>query len=183
MKRVLPHEARQWQGRIIDVRGLDEFASQRLEGAECVPLERLVSEASTWDPQDCVLLLCKSGMRAAQGAQLLEQVGFRDVRIVEGGIEACRKAGLAVHRDRRVLPIQQQVFIGSGLMLLAALGLSLIHPWFMAIVWLAAGMMVIAGWTGFCPMAIILRRMPWNRQSSSGGGSCAANCSTSTGAA
>lgn len=179
MMRVQPGEIGNWSGRFVDVRNFDEYASERLEGTRCVPLDRLMFEASSWDPDECVLLLCKSGMRATQGAQQLEQAGFRDVRIVEGGINACRKAGLAILQDRKTLPIQRQVFIAAGIVLLAGLGLSLVHPWFLAIDWFVAGMLVVAGWTGFCPMAIMLKVMPWNRSDASPGASCAVgSCST-----
>jgi rhodanese-related sulfurtransferase len=179
MMRISPGEAKAWQGRFIDVRNFDEFASERIDGPICVPLGRLMAEASAWDPEEAILLLCKSGARASQGAQQLEAVGFRDVRVVEGGINACRAAGLSIHQDRTTLPLQRQVFIAAGIVLLAGLGLSLIHPWFLALDWFAASMLVIAGVTGFCPMAIMLKVMPWNKPSPSSGASCAAgSCCT-----
>ncbi len=169
-----------WQGRFVDVRNLDEFASERIDGPRCVPLDRLMSEASSWHPSEDILLLCKSGARATQGAQQLEQAGFSNVHIVKGGMDACRKAGLEIQRDRKVIPIQRQVFIAAGLFLLAGLGLSLINPWFMALVWFAASMLVVAGATGFCPMAIMLKVMPWNKAAATPqGASCATSCAAS----
>ena len=64
------------------------------------------------------------------------------------------------------LPVMRQVLIAAGSVLLLGLALSLVHPWFIGLVWLAAGMLVMAGITGFCPMARLLACMPWNKVSS-----------------
>ena len=66
--------------------------------------------------------------------------------IVEGGLDAWRKAGLPVVSDRRQpLELQRQVQIGAGTLAFVGAGL------------------ITAGVTGFCGMARILVRAPWNR--------------------
>ena len=157
----------------MDVRDFDEFAAERIEGPECVPMDRLLSAASRWNPAEDVLLLCRSGTRATQAARQLEQVGFGKVSVVEGGITACRAEGVAVVRPRKVIPLQRQVLMAAGVVLLTGLVLSLVNPWFIAVDWFAASMLVMAGVTGFCPMAKILGRMPWNAAAS-----CAATGAT-----
>ena len=173
MKTLTPQEAVSWQGRFVDVRNLDEFAGERLAGAACVPMDRLMSAAGAWDPAEPILLTCQMGVRAAKAAGQLEQVGFKDVHIVQGGLNACKEAGLEVVRTGRGMPLQQQVMIGAGSVLLTGLILSVVvHPWFLAIDWFAASMLLVAGISGFCPMAKILGRMPWNRTADCSSGSC-----------
>lgn len=149
--------------RLIDVRDLDEFETMRVRGAECVPLPQVLQGASGWS-KDCeVVLICHSGQRAREAAEKLASVGFSRVAAVEGGTKACVSAGVPVVRGSRRLPIQRQVLMGAGIVLLSGLVLSFGHPAFIAVTWFAATMLVIAGLTGFCPMAKMLAAAPWNR--------------------
>lgn len=172
MRKLAADQVCCWKGRVVDVRGFDEFASERLPQAECVPLERVLTAAGQWAQDEELLLMCKMGMRSAQAAEQLEKVGFRNVHMVEGGLEACKKAGVEVIRARGRISVMRQVMIGAGLLLLAGLILSHIHPWFLLIDWFVACGLTMAGLTGFCPMAKILERMPWNRTGTCGTASC-----------
>lgn len=91
-----PKQVPSRQCRLVDVRTADEFARERLEGAECVPLDRLPETASTWDLHDKVILICDNGARSDQAARCLGRLGFASISVVVGGLEACKKAGLAV---------------------------------------------------------------------------------------
>jgi hypothetical protein len=120
------------------------------------------------------MLICHSGQRAKEAAEKLESVGFTRIAAVDGGTKACVSAGLPLVRGSRRLPIQRQVLIGAGIVLLSGLALSFVQTGFIAITWFAASMLVVAGLTGFCPMAKILAAAPWNRKAtpSCGSGSC-----------
>ncbi|GMU23031.1 MAG: hypothetical protein AMXMBFR13_31150 [Phycisphaerae bacterium] len=162
-----------WTGRLIDVRNLDEFARERLDRGECVPLGQLLARASSWDPSEPVLLMCKSGARSRQAALQLTEAGFTAVHTLEGGIEACKRIGVPVIKGKAPIPLFRQVMVAAGLMLLAGLSLAVFHPAFLLIAWFVALGLVVGGWTGFCPMARLLERMPWNRVLNSPGGTCA----------
>ena len=138
MKRISPEQLMACPGRLIDVRGFDEFANERLARAECVPLDHLPATAALWDRSQCLILMCRSGVRSAQAAETLERMGFADVTTLEGGIEACKKASLAVIRDRKRIPIFRQVMIVAGCLLLAGLVLVRVNPWFILIDWFVA---------------------------------------------
>jgi len=62
------------------------------------------------------------------------------------------------------LELQRQVQIGAGSLafLGTLLGLT-VSPWFLAVPLLVGGGLTIAGVTGFCGMAMLLTRAPWNR--------------------
>jgi rhodanese-related sulfurtransferase len=64
------------------------------------------------------------------------------------------------------LPIMRQVQIAAGLLVLLGIALAvLVSPWFMALPAFVGAGLVLAGLTGFCGMANLLRHMPWNRLS------------------
>lgn len=165
MKVVQPGELKEWRGMLVDVREPDEFIRERLGSPVCenVPLGQLAHTAPQWDKSSPILVMCLSGARSRQAAAQLENLGFNQVATLEGGLRACHSAGLPVITTKAPLPMMRQVLIGAGAVLLASLALSLLHPAFIALTWFAAGMLMFAGLTGFCPMARILAHMPWNR--------------------
>ena len=65
---------------------------------------------------------------------------------------------------RQPLELQRQVQIGAGSMafLGTLLGL-LISPWFFTVPALVGAGLTVAGMTGFCGMARILMKAPWNK--------------------
>jgi len=170
MKTMKPEEVNGWDGRLVDVRNLDEFAYEHLEQATCVPLGRLLSEAGQWDRSERLALTSKSGKRATEGARQLEEVGFTDVFVVEGGLNACKKAGAKIIFGQKRLPLQQQVMVVAGVILLIGLVLARWNPWFLLIDGFVAVGLIVGGLTGICPMASVLAKMPWNAVSS--GSSC-----------
>ena len=114
-----------------------------------------------------VIFHCKSGARTRANAQRLAgKLGETcDAFIVEGGLDAWRKAGLPVVTDRHQpleLERQAQIWAGSLTLFGTLLGL-VVSPWFFAVPAFVGAGLVTAGLTGFCSMARILMRAPWNR--------------------
>jgi adenylyltransferase/sulfurtransferase len=75
---------------LLDVRQPEEFAVARIAGARLVPLgelEERLGELAEWRERR-VVVTCHHGMRAARGAEILRQHGFRSVENLAGGIEA-----------------------------------------------------------------------------------------------
>ena len=68
--------------------------------------------------------------------------------------------------DRQVLPLNRQVQLVAGLMALsgAVLAVTVNPAWVFLSGFVGFGLMV-AGATDFCPMAILLAKMPWNQGS------------------
>lgn len=152
---------------LIDVREPDEHARERIEGARLAPLSR-------FDPRDLAgarskiaVFHCNSGNRTRLAAERLLAAGFAQSFELEGGLVAWKRAGLPVVADRRApLPIMRQVQIVTGSMVVLGVLLAvLVSPWFMALPALVGAGLVMAGITGFCGLAQVLARMPWNRQS------------------
>jgi rhodanese-related sulfurtransferase len=85
--------------------------------------------------------------------------------IVEGGIEAWKKAGLPIAKDRsQPIEIQRQVQIAAGSLVLLGVVLGLaVSPAFYAVSAFVGAGLTFAGFSGWCGMATLLARMPWNR--------------------
>ena len=148
---------------LIDIRDPDEPAREKIAGAVNLPLAHLQAGAA---PDGPVIFHCRSGMRTRANADTLAQaVASGECYLLEGGIDAWRRSGLPTRVDRRQpLEIMRQVQLGAGgLALLGVLLGFLLSPAFFGLsAFVGAGLMM-AGATGWCGMATLLRRMPWNR--------------------
>jgi len=167
---VTPERARRLieEGAIlIDIREADEHARERIPGAQHLPLSRLDEADLAVHRGRPVIFHCRSGARTlGNAARLAGWVGGDcEAFVVEGGLDAWRKAGLPVATDRRApIELNRQVQIGAGSIAFIGtlLGLT-VSPWFFALPLFVGGGLTMAGVTGFCGMAILLMRAPWNR--------------------
>ena len=152
---------------LIDVREMDEHAREKIPGARNLPLSKLDEAALALHDGKPVIFHCRSGARTAgQSARLAQKVGTAcDAYVIEGGIDAWKKAGLPVALDRRQpLELQRQVQIGAGSLALAGTLLGVfVSPLFFAVPAFVGAGLIVAGLTGFCGMARLLMRAPWNR--------------------
>jgi rhodanese-related sulfurtransferase len=150
--------------RLVDIRGADEFARERIPGAVNLPLDRIAALPRDERP---VIFHCKSGMRTAANASALAAAAAgAPAYILEGGVDAWRSAGQPTVVDRaQPLEIMRQVQITAGMLVLAGvlLGLFVAPGFFGLSAFVGAGLM-FAGATGWCGMANLLRIMPWNRR-------------------
>lgn len=147
---------------LIDIRAADEHARSRIPGARNAPLG---TELDLGDAP-AVIFHCRSGMRTDANAAQLAAASPCEAYLLEGGIEAWRKAGLPVIDDAKApLEIMRQVQITAGLLVLAGVVLSLIlaPAWIGLSAFVGAGL-TFAGVTGWCGMARLLALMPWNRR-------------------
>jgi rhodanese-related sulfurtransferase len=157
---------------LVDVREADEHAREKIPGARHVALSRLDQADIAVHEGKPVIFHCKSGARTlANAPRLAGKLGEAcEAYIVEGGLDAWRKAGLPILADRRrPLELQRQVQIGAGSFALVGTLLGLVaSPWLFAIPAFVGAGLITAGVTGFCGMERILVRMPWNRMAYGG---------------
>lgn len=166
MKPVSPEEARRLMAsgaRLVDIRDADEHARERIPGAGNVP----VAEIGRLDAADCAIIYhCRSGARTAANADRLAAAAGGECYVIEGGIDAWRRAGLDVALDRRqpLELIRQVQLAAGGLALLGVVLGFLVAPGFFVLSGIVGAGLMVAGATGWCGMARLLRVMPWNRR-------------------
>lgn len=149
---------------LIDVRERDEFAARRIPGARSAPLSSLNPSAIAAEPGRTLVVHCKAGARSMQAAARLAASGL-EVRSLTGGIDAWAKAGLPTDTGRGpAISIMRQVQLTVGVLTLAGSILAYtVSPWFLGFTGLLGAGLAFAGATGFCGLAAVLARMPWNR--------------------
>lgn len=149
--------------KLIDIRDRDEYAREHIPGADNMPMVE-IDRSDVWSGP--VVFHCRSGARTQACAVQLAAAAGEACYVIEGGIDAWRRAGLDVVVDRsQPLELMRQVQLAAGGLVLlgAALGF-LLNPSFFALsAFVGAGLM-LAGATGWCGMARLLRWMPWNRR-------------------
>lgn len=165
LERISPVQARSLidQGALlVDIREADEHARQRIPGSRHMPLARLEAVGDA----PAVIFHCRSGMRTQANAGQLAAAAQCDAYLLEGGIEAWRKAGLPVAEDRKApLEIMRQVQIAAGLLVLTGVVLGFaMNPAFFGISAFVGAGLTFAGISGWCGMARLLALMPWNRR-------------------
>lgn len=79
---------------LLDVRGSDEYREAHAAGAVNIPLALLGSRMKDVPTDRTVYVICLSGMRSANAAQLLRRQGRTNVINVRGGTAAWHRAGL-----------------------------------------------------------------------------------------
>jgi rhodanese-related sulfurtransferase len=150
---------------LIDIREPDEFARRHVRGALARPLSSFEQAPLKIEPGRDVVFTCRSGMRTASNCDRLARAVEAEAFILEGGVDAWAKAGLPLVADRKApLELMRQVQISAGLLVLLGVGLGFIlSPAFFGLAAFVGGGLAFAGITGFCGMARLLAKMPWNR--------------------
>jgi rhodanese-related sulfurtransferase len=171
LKTITPEAAatllREGGATLVDVREPDEHARERIPGARNLPLSRLEEAELAVHEGKPVLFHCRSGARTAGNApRLAAKAGLWEAYVVEGGLDAWKRAGLPVAEDRRQpLELMRQVQIAAGSLVVLGVALgAMLHPGFFALSGFVGAGLVFAGATGTCGLARVLRMMPWNRE-------------------
>lgn len=169
---VTPATLKGWLERdeaiLVDVREADEYAREHIAGARLHPLSRLTPAALPRMPGKKLVLQCNSGNRTRQAAAEILAREPIELYHLAGGIQAWKRNGLPVEVDRKApLPIMRQVQIAAGGLVLLGLLLALLFsPWFALLSAFVGAGLLLAGVTGYCGMAKLLERLPYNRRSS-----------------
>jgi SulP family sulfate permease len=79
---------------LLDVREPREFRRSHIAEAQSVPLSTLLRDGLTLVNDRPIVLVCRSGRRSRRAAAVLKSLGFSDVTLIEGGMQAWESAGL-----------------------------------------------------------------------------------------
>lgn len=170
IKEVTPLQARELldQGAtLIDIRDADEYAAEHIADARLVPLSSLnQGTVIGTHAQETIIFHCQSGNRTRNNEERLRlAAGPASACLLAGGITSWKSDGLPVERDKRHgLPLMRQVQMVAGALVLlgVALGYGVSGGFFLLSGFVGAGLF-FAGISGYCGMARLLEKMPWNR--------------------
>lgn len=151
--------------RVLDVRTPGEFESAHIAGAYNVPLNLLQEHRDEIIKHldEDVVLVCRSGQRAAQAEETLRNSGLTNVHILDGGITAWENKGFAVNRGTPRWDLERQVRLVAGSIVLTSILGSIAAP---KLKWVAAaigGGLTFASVTNTCAMGMALSKLPYNR--------------------
>ncbi len=73
---------------LLDVREPPEINLAHLPGAIHIPLSQLTERLKELDPEQEIVVVCRTGRRSALAADILRESGFQRVRHLEGGLQA-----------------------------------------------------------------------------------------------
>ncbi len=154
---------------LIDVRTPVEFAEVHAKNASNIPLgsldETKVKEIAEQAASKPIVILCQSGSRAKTAGKKLCDFGISNVHVIEGGTLGWQVANKPVIKSKASrLPLMRQVQVVIGAVVLTSSVLVILGQAWAA--WIAAFVgagLLFAGITGFCGLAILLSKMPWNR--------------------
>lgn len=152
---------------MVDIRPADEHARARIAQARNAPVAQLDEGAGTqFEGARAVIFYCRSGARTQMNAPLLQRCVAGDAYVLDGGLDAWQRAGLPVFVDaRKPLELQRQVQLGAGGMVLLGTVLgATVSPWFYLLSGFVGAGLMFAGATGFCGLARVLMKAPWNRK-------------------
>ena len=164
-KEVIESESSNSTVDFINVCTPAEYKEKHIKGVRSIPLDTLHKRIGEFRNKKTVYIHCRSGRRGRQAIEMLQSLGVTSELVnVEGGILAWEEAGYETgsHTDR--LPVMRQVFIGAGALVLV--GILLTHfvgyAFILIPLFVSLGLLV-SGVTGWCGMAVLLSRMPWNK--------------------
>lgn len=153
---------------LIDVREADEFSAQHISFAQSLPLGLLNGGLIDlhFPKGKKIIVQCLGGKRGENACAILNTKGLEnEIFNIAGGINAWQSAGLPVigaSQTKFSIFRQVQMIVGTliaALVILGFLGLTFAF----ALAGIFALALALAGLTGWCGLALLLRKMPWNK--------------------
>ncbi|WP_395359227.1 rhodanese-like domain-containing protein [Streptomyces sp. YH02] len=151
--------------RLLDVRTPGEFRTVHIPGSYNVPLDTLRehrAELLSHLDED-VVLVCRSGARAAQAEQALAGAGLPNLRVLAGGMNAWEAADSPVNRGPERWDIERQVRLVAGSIVLTTGLVGILVPGVHLIGTAIGAGLTFAALSNSCMMGVLLSRLPYNR--------------------
>lgn len=147
---------------LVDVREPAEYRACHIAEARPIPLGKI--DVGHLPSSGRIVIHCLKGGRGASACEkLLQQNPALEIYNLAGGIDAWMTAGLPVRAGKRVLPLDRQVQLTIGIILLAVSGLTLlVSPLFVLAASVIGLGLLTAGATGLCGLARLIAHAPWN---------------------
>ena len=147
---------------IVDVREPFEHRSCHIKDSTLIPSSSFDKTKIPKADNKKIVIHCKNGRRSSM---VIDKIRDKDCYNLEGGIDAWITEGFDVKKSsKKHLPLDRQVQLTIGTMLvLSFLLIYFININFALIILLVGCGLNFAGLTGFCGLAIVLAKAPWNK--------------------
>ena len=151
---------------LIDVREPLEYKIEHIKQATNIPLStiRLEHVATPENKGKKIVIQCRSGVRSLSACEkIIESDDSIEIYNLEGGILDWGKQGLPTINEAQIMPLERQVQLTMGL----AIIIGVLMSYFVSSIWLiipaiiGAGL-TNAGATGWCGLAKLMAKAPWN---------------------
>ena len=151
--------------RLLDVRTPGEFAGGRIAGSHNVPLPELGAHAGALvaGPATEIVVVCQTGGRARQAAEVLRSAGHDSVAVLDGGVAAWQADGGAVEADKETWALERQVRLVAGSLVATSILTSLKFPAARFLAGAVGSGLVFAAVSNTCMMGNLLAKLPYNR--------------------
>ncbi len=153
---------------LIDVREPAEYEANNIKGSQLISLANVSLKNLPEIGNKKLVLHCQAGKRSFNACQkLIAENEDLEIYNLEGGISAWIQQGYNFQSSKKFfLPIdrQVQVIIGSATFLTTIAGYFISSKFFIIPMVLGAGL-IFAGLSGYCGLAILVAKMPWNKDS------------------
>ena len=172
IKNINSHTLKKWiesnEVIIIDVREPAEHEAAKISEANLLPLAAICKKSLPQYFGKKLVIHCHSGKRSQAACnKLLQEDSNLEIYNLEGGISAWIKSGFAIkNSEKKFLPLDQQVqlAIGFGVFVGSILGYYC-NPKFFALSGFFGAGLIFAGLSGYCGLAVLMAKMPWNKSS------------------
>jgi rhodanese-related sulfurtransferase len=154
--------------RLLDVRTPAEFESAHIPGAYNVPLDTFGEHAADLERHlsSPVVLVCRSGGRAAQACDRLAATGMANLHVLQGGMQSWEDGRRPVRRGRQRWDLERQVRLVAGGLVLAGIVGSLFVPELKYLSGAVGAGLAFAAVSNSCLMGTLLSKLPYNRTAS-----------------
>ncbi|MFC8274006.1 rhodanese-like domain-containing protein [Streptomyces sp. NPDC057271] len=151
--------------RLLDVRTPGEFRTAHIPGSYNVPLDTLREHRAELlaHLDEDVVLVCRSGARAAQAEQALAEAGLPNLRVLDGGMMAWEVAGAPVNRGEARWDLERQVRLIAGSIVLVTGVVGVLMPGVHLIGTAIGAGLTFAALSNTCAMGMLLSKLPYNR--------------------
>lgn len=153
---------------LIDVREAIEYKTCSIPGSINLPLSLVTANQEHFKETKGkkIVFHCKSGKRSMMACNKLLHEGINfDIWNLEGGIDAWKKKNLVTIYQSKIMPIERQVQIFISALILSGLSLNcfLDSSLYLTLPLIAGLGLLNSGITGWCGLAKLIAKMPWNK--------------------
>lgn len=151
---------------LLDVRSPSEFSSAHIPSSHNVPLDELgehtVALAGISAP---VVIVCRSGARAAKAHRHLKDAGLDQASVLDGGMLIWDDGTRPVRRGRTRWDLERQVRLVAGTLVATSIALSIKAPRARYLAGAVGIGLTTAALTNTCTMGMLLAKLPYNNRS------------------